>query len=246
MGMLEGRRIFITGASRGIGAATARVCHREGAEIALHYGSSAQAAQQLADELGDRVQLVQGDLSAPRAADHVWDAAIAALGSVDVLVNNAGAWIASPLQDESDWYDGWAANLQLNLQAPADLSRRAIEHFTARDGGIIVSITSRSAHRGDDADHLAYGAAKGGLLALTRGIARGYGHAGVLAYAIAPGWVATDIAEGVDLTSAAASLPLREVTPASDVAEVVAFLSSGRSRHATGTTIDITGADYVR
>lgn len=246
MSMLEGRRILITGASRGIGAATARVCHREGAEIALHYGSSAAAAQTLADELADRIHLVQGDLSAPRAADAVWDAAVAALGSIDVLVNNAGAWIASPLADESDWYDGWAANLQLNLQAPADLSRHAIEHFAPRGGGVIVSITSRSAHRGDDADHLAYGAAKGGLLALTRGIARGYGHAGVLAYAIAPGWVATDIAEGVDLTSAAASLPLREVTPASDVAEVAAFLASGRSRHATGTTIDITGADYVR
>jgi hypothetical protein len=105
MGMLNGRRILITGASRGIGAATARVCHREGAEITLHYGSSTQAAQRLADELGDRVHLVQGDLSAPRAADAVWDAAIAALGSIDVLVNNAGAWIASPLQDESDCHD---------------------------------------------------------------------------------------------------------------------------------------------
>lgn len=246
MAMLEGRRILVTGGSRGIGAAIVRVVHREGAEIALHYGSSASAARSIAEELGARVHLVKGDLMEPSAVGGVWDDALAALGHVDVLVNNAGAWLPSPLEPIEQWTDGWRENLQLNLQAPADLSRRAIEHFGTRGGGIIVSITSRSAHRGDDADHLAYGAAKGGLLALTRGIARGYGHHGVLAYAVAPGWVATDIAEGLDLKAAAQSLPLREITPPSDVAEMVAFLASGRSRHATGTTIDISGADYVR
>ncbi|MFV0434416.1 MAG: SDR family oxidoreductase, partial [Leucobacter sp.] len=101
-------------------------------------------------------------------------------------------------------------------------------------------------HRGDDAEHLAYGAAKGGLLALTRGIARGYGRDGVLAYAVAPGWVATDLADGAVDPEVLAGLPLGEVTPASDVAEVIAFLATGRARHATGSTVDITGADYVR
>jgi NAD(P)-dependent dehydrogenase (short-subunit alcohol dehydrogenase family) len=171
---------------------------------------------------------------------------VRALGEIDVLVNNAGAWLASPLEPAAEWVDGWRDNLRLNLEAPADLCRLAIQHFAARGGGIIVNITSRSAHRGDDADHLAYGAAKGGLLALSRGIARGYARQGVLAYAIAPGWVDTEIADGIDKASAAAALPLGEITPASDVAEIVAFCASGRSRHATGTTIDISGADYVR
>ena len=92
----------------------------------------------------------------------------------------------------------------------------------------------------------AYGAAKGGLLALTKGIARGFAHEAILAYAVAPGWVATDIAEGADVAGLAATLPMREITPATDVAEVVAFLASGRSPHTTGATIDITGADHVR
>jgi 3-oxoacyl-[acyl-carrier protein] reductase len=133
------------------------------------------------------------------------------------------------------------------LQAPADLCRSAIVHFRDCGGGVIINVASRSSHRGDDADHLAYGAAKGGLLSLTKGIARGYARDNILAYAVAPEWVATEIAvQAQEASSAAAQLPLGEITPPQDVAEVIAFLASGRSRHATGATIDITGADYVR
>lgn len=184
----------------------------------------------------------------PAPAETIWTAAAAAAGRIDVLVNNAGAWIASPLEDTADgetWDDGWRRNLTLNLTAPADLCRAAIRHFRQHGGGIVVNVASRSSHRGDDADHLAYGAAKGGLLALTKGIARGFAAENILAYAVAPGWVATDLAEDLD-PAVLAGLPLREVTPPEDVAEVIAFLASGRSRHTTGATIDITGADYVR
>lgn len=244
-GLLSGRTVLITGGSRGIGAATVRVAHREGARVVLHYGTGAEQAQQIATELGDRVHLVRGDLARRGGVAALWDAALAAAGRIDVLVNNAGAWIATPLQ-EPGWADGWDRNLQLNLQAPADLCRSAIAHFRDIGGGIIVNVTSRSAHRGDDAEHLAYGAAKGGLLALTKGIARGYAREQVLAYAVAPGWVGTELAAGeldADLVDA---LPMGEVTPPADVAETIVFLASGRARHATGSTIDITGADYVR
>lgn len=103
------------------------------------------------------------------------------------------------------------------------------------------------AHRGDDAEHLAYGAAKGGLLAFTKGIARGYAKDNILAYAVAPGWVVTDISAHISPDDPMLSgLPLGEVTPPEDVAEMITFLASGRSQHTTGATIDITGADYVR
>jgi NAD(P)-dependent dehydrogenase (short-subunit alcohol dehydrogenase family) len=243
---LQDRTVLVTGGSRGIGAATARALHRDGATVLLGYGSDEGSARAVAGSLGDRVHLVHADLAATGSPDRLWDAAVAADGPIDVLVNNAGAWLASPLDDADAWRLGWDRNLALNLRSCADLCRRAIQHFRERGGGIIVNVTSRSAHRGDDADHLAYGAAKGGLLSLTKGIARGFARDGVLAYAVAPGWVATDLAAGLLTAADTSALPLGEQTPPQDVAEVITFLASGRSRHATGATIDITGADYVR
>ena len=243
---LRDRTILVTGGSRGIGAAAVRALLRDGATVVLSYGSNKEAARAVATSLGERVLLLHADLAVPGSADRLWDEALAAAGSIDVLVNNAGAWLASPLDDDDAWRTGWARNLALNLQSCADLSRRAIQYFRARGGGIIVNVTSRSAHRGDDPDHLAYGAAKGGLLSLTKGIARGFARDGVLAYAVAPGWVGTELAADYLAATDASALPLGEPTPPEDVAEVIAFLASGRSRHSTGTTIDITGADYVR
>jgi NAD(P)-dependent dehydrogenase (short-subunit alcohol dehydrogenase family) len=244
-GPSTGRTVLVTGGSRGIGAATVRALHRDGAHVVVHCGFNRSAAEQLMAELGSRAIVVSADLTDSSTYGALWDEAVAWRGQIDVLVNNAGAWIASPLPDPDGWDQGWTANLALNLRAPAELCRLAIAHYIERSGGIVINVASRSSHRGDDADHLAYGAAKGGLLALTKGIARGFGQHRVLAYAVAPGWVATDLVTDADLV-AGAELPLREVTPPEDVAEVIAFLASGRSPHTTGATIDITGADYVR
>ncbi|TSI19669.1 SDR family NAD(P)-dependent oxidoreductase [Brevibacterium aurantiacum] len=243
---LAGRRVLVTGGSKGIGAAIVRAVHRDGAAVAIHFNSDEHGARGLAAELGERAHLVRADLACPGTAAGLWASAQEALGGVDTLINNAGAWIASPAADPHAWGRGWEANLQLNLISAADLCRCALEEFPNLGGGTIVNITSRSAHRGDDAEHLAYGAAKGGLLSLTKGIARGFGNKGILAYAVAPGWVDTGLASGEIDAGTLADLPLREVTPPEDVAELVAFLVSGRSRHLTGATLDITGADYVR
>ena len=264
---LTGRTVLVTGGSRGIGRAIIGAVHRDGAHVIVH-SSQVETSRAVREAVGpERVHAVAGDLAEPGGAARVWTEALGWRNRIDVLVNNAGAWLPSPLDDEASWDDGWVKNVALNLLAPATLCRLAIGHFqdrararvsSARRGGfaggrppsgvngIIVNMASRSAHRGDDADHLAYGAAKGGLLALTKGIARGFASERILAYAVAPGWVATEIAGESDVADLAASLPMGEVTPPDDVAEVVAFLASGRSPHTTGATIDITGADYVR
>lgn len=247
---LHGKTILVTGATRGIGRVIAKTLHRQGANVVLHYGSNSDRAQALMDELGERCTLVQANLSSPEETRKLWELAVQWQGKIDVLVNNAGVYISSTLDSDQDWDQGWAENLRINLVAAADLCRYAILQFQSLGGGIIINMASRSSHRGDDSEHLAYGAAKGGLLALTKGIARGFAPDNILAYALAPGWVRTEMAEDhiaeVGEEAICANLPLREITPPSDVAEMVAFLATGLVKHATGSTIDITGADYVR
>ena len=252
-GPSERRVALVTGGSRGIGKATVRALHRDGLDVVLHHRASVGAARALVTELGeDRVHPLAADLGQPGEPERLWEEALAWRGRLDVLVNNAGIYLANPLDDLEAWESGWSANLTVNLLAPATLCRLAVLHWRSlgdRAGtrGIVVNVTSRAAHRGDNADHLAYGAVKGGLQSLTKGIARAFGRDGVLAYDVAPGWVLTDMmTDGPDVDALAPSMPLGEVTPPEDVAEVIAFLASGRSRHSTGATFDVTGADYVR
>ena len=246
------RVVLVTGGSRGIGRAAVRALHREGASVVLHHRASGQAAQALVDDLGaERVHVVTADLAEPEGPRQLWEQAVGWRGHVDVLVNNAGIYLASPMDDDAAWTSGWADNLTVNLLAPAALCRLAIAHWREPGrtaGGIVVNVTSRAAHRGDDADHLAYGAAKGGLQSLTKGIARAFARDRIFAYDIAPGWVLTDMmgSDAPDPAELAATMPMGEITPPEDVAEVIAFLASGRAPHTSGATIDVTGADYVR
>lgn len=248
--LLANKTVLVTGAGRGIGLAIVETAIREGARVVAHVGKTLGNRPAFDQFNAEQVQLISADLSQDSAADKVWADALALENRIDVLINNAGVYAASPIEPLTQWNSGWNSNLAINLTAPANLCRHAIQHFEESGEGIIINMASRSSHRGDDAEHLAYGAAKGGLLALTKGIARGFAAHGTLAYAIAPAWVRTEMAEShiaaVGEETINASLPMREITPSADVAEMVAFLASGRARHANGCTIDITGADYVR
>ena len=130
-----------------------------------------------------------------------------------------------------------------------DRSREAIRHFQTRNGGTIINIASRAAFRGDDPQHIHYAASKGGVISLTRTIARGFAKDNILAYAVAPGFVRTERVESyleeVGEEFAKGDIPLGKLATPEDVANVVAFLASGLAPHTTGTTIDINGASYV-
>ena len=249
---LAGKTILVTGGSRGIGAAIVRAVTGAGATVAVHYRKSAAAARALQEKLGaHRCHLIQADLAEPDSAARIWADATAAAGPIDALVNNAGIFEAAPLDmDLEAWRASWKRTLQVNLISPAELCRHAIRDFQGRGGGRIVNISSRAAFRGEVPEQMPYGASKGGLVALTKTIARGYAKDGVLAFGIAPGFVATNmVADNVDADKIArvtAEIPLGEMADVDEIGALTAFLCSDRARHLTGTTVDVNGASYVR
>jgi NAD(P)-dependent dehydrogenase (short-subunit alcohol dehydrogenase family) len=248
---LTGQVVLVTGAGGAIGSATSRTIVQAGGTVVLH-DISLEATAALRGELGDAAQALSADLGDAVATDEMWTRAHAIHGQIDVLVNNAGIYPAAPLDASLvDWLGVWDRSIAVNLIAPAALCRAAVTTFSAQSaGGIIVNIASRAAFRGDDPDYWHYAAAKAGIVAMTRTIARHYGRNGVTAFAVAPGYVDTSFNEifarevGVDV--AAADTGLGAVAEPQDIANVVAFLASGLARHATGTTIDVNGASYVR
>jgi 3-oxoacyl-[acyl-carrier protein] reductase len=247
---LSGRVVLITGAAGGIGSATARTLVGAGADVVV--ADVVPGLSDLAAELGDRAHPFRVDLLDRAAAQGLWHDALAVRGRIDVLVNNAGIYPPAPLDlSLDDWTAVWDRSLGINLLAPAILCREAVETFSRQDGGgIIVNLASRAAFRGEDPEFWHYAAAKAGVVAMTRTIARQYGRQGVTAFALAPGYVDTDFnrpfAEKYGVDVAARDTGLGEVAQPQDVANVIAFLASGLARHATGTTIDINGASYVR
>lgn len=253
----NGETFLVTGASRGIGAATAEILLKAGANVVGGYTSAPGSLAALTGEYGaDRLLPVQMDLCEPGAGFRLWDAAFGFKGALHGLVNNAGIAPSTPYDSANDvWQADWARTMQVNVQAVADLCKAAIEHFeTQRSNdpahtGRIVTIASRAAFRGDQPDSLHYAASKGALIALMRSIARGFAGKGIYAFTVAPGWVATDMAEVVHEPGnewMLAEIPTGALVPPEQIGNMVAMMLSGLIDHATGTNVDINGASYVR
>ena len=245
MPYLADKTILVTGASRGIGAATARVCAAAGATVLPHASGMSDAAASISSDLD--TDFLFEDLSAAGAGERLFAKALETAGRIDGVVNNAGVYLASPVTG-SDWDTGWAKTMAVNVQAPADICRAAITHFRELGGGAVVNIASRAGHRGDGPDHAAYAASKGAVLAMTKTWARALSGEGIHFYAIAPGWVETRMApEDIKKRAeAVADIPLGRVAQPEEVADMVGFLLSGACPSAVGSTFDINGASYVR
>jgi NAD(P)-dependent dehydrogenase (short-subunit alcohol dehydrogenase family) len=247
---LEDKVVLVTGGSRGIGAVTVETLHAAGAAVILHYGQGEAEAREIATQLSsNRIHLVQADLSQPGAAQELWSQALAWRDSIDAVVNNAATMPAAAIADDWEtWSTAWQQTLQVNLVAVADLCREAISYFQRTNGGILINMASRAAFRGDGPEFMPYAASKGGIVALTRTIARGFAQDGILAYTIAPGFVHTEridqvMAErGSDYVTR--DIPLGAPASPQDIANLIAFLVASMAPHATGATFDINGASY--
>jgi 3-oxoacyl-[acyl-carrier protein] reductase len=250
---LSSKVILVTGGSRGIGAATVKALVSAGADVIIHYSRSDAKAKMLAKEVGEsKTFLVQADLEDPNAAQMLFDKALSWKGHVDVLVNNAGIYHMAGVHDPIEqWRSAWQKTMQVNLYAAADLCREAIRHFLEQKcKGMIINISSRAAFRGEIPEAMHYAASKGGMIALTKTIARGYAKDGILAFNIAPGFVKTEMADAgataFDADWLKREFPMGAMAEPEDVANTVAFLASGLAPHMTGATLDINGASYVR
>ncbi|WP_267382014.1 MULTISPECIES: SDR family oxidoreductase [unclassified Sphingomonas] len=227
--------ILLTGSSRGIGAAIATALGARGATVIGHGTASG----------------IPADFADPEAPRALWAEALdRAGGAIDVLVNNAGVFEANPLAAD-EWTAAWERTMRINLTAAAELCRLAVLHWQARgSGGRIVNIASRAAYRGDSPAHWHYAAAKAGMVAMTKTIARGYARENILAFAVCPGFTMTGMAEDYVASRGGdallADIPLGRVAMPDEVAEAARFLALDAPPSMTGAVLDVNGASYVR
>jgi NAD(P)-dependent dehydrogenase (short-subunit alcohol dehydrogenase family) len=247
---LEGRVALVTGASRGIGEAVARLLTAEGASVALVARDAARLhalAKELGRDSGSALALL-ADVADPVGATEAVERAYQTLGAIDILVNGAAVdcdWV--PTAELS--LESWDRTIAVNLSGAFYVSRAALPLMAAGGGGAIVSITSVAGHRVWPHD-VAYGVSKAGLEMLTRTIAVEYAEQGIRANCVAPGVIdagMTDVIEDADERERLVAMHLLgRMGRAEEVAEAVVWLVSDESAFTTGTTLAVDGGFLAR
>ena len=248
---LKNQRILVTGASRGIGRAIAKLLSQSGAEVIIHYNTNKLEADKLKNELENISFTAACNLADAAAVSGFIPSLVEKYGPISALVNNAGI---SPNAADSlptnEWLKIWEQTFAVNTRAVGILCKEFVEHTKTQQNGRIVNISSRAAFRGDTTDYIAYAASKGAIVSLTRSIARHYGKQGIKAFLIAPGFTRTDMANAIleeyGEDFALNDIALNELTTPEDIAPMVTLLCSGLADHATGTSIDMNAGSYVR
>jgi 3-oxoacyl-[acyl-carrier protein] reductase len=246
---LHGRRALVTGASRGVGRATALLLARAGAEVGVAFRSRHAEADEVVATIrgaGGRawshaadLGVVEGVESLFRRCDREWD-------GLDILVANAGVWPPRevPLAEMSD--EQWTGTLQVNLTGVFLVLREAVRRI--RKGGRIVLLSSTAAQRGE-AYHSDYAASKGALISLTKSLAVELGPRDVTVNCVAPGWIDTEMVTVPFATDGRErierGIPLGRVATAEDVAGPIVFLCSSLARHVTGEVLNVNGGSVL-
>ena len=241
--------VLITGASRGIGAATARLFAEKGWNVAVNYNKSAQAAEDLVRELtglGVRACAIQADVSDPEQAAELVEQTVRELGGLDALVCNAG--IALPQQLITDTTDEqWRQIFAANVNGMFYTIRAAVPHFVSRKAGRIVTLSSVWGMTGGSCE-VAYSAAKGAVIAMTKALAKELGPSGITVNCVAPGVIATDMNKHLDGDSLEAlrqEIPLERIGTPEDVARSIFFLANEESAYITGQVLQPNGGIFI-
>jgi 3-oxoacyl-[acyl-carrier protein] reductase len=237
---LTGRKALVTGASGGIGSAIARMLHARGATVALS-GTRRAALDDLAQRLGERVHVLEANLSDPGAVEGLVPAAEAGMGGLDILVNNAGITrdnLFLRMKDEE-----WDSVIALDLTAAFRLCRAAVKGMMRRRHGRIVNIGSVVGTTGNPGQGN-YAAAKAGLVGLTKALAAEVASRNITVNCLAPGFIEspmTDALNDKQREAILATVPTGRLGSGDDVAAAVVYLASDEAKNVTGHTLHVNG-----
>ncbi len=242
--------MLITGASRGIGAATARLAARSGYRLLLSYHRQAETAAALVEEIvgaGGEAQAVQADVSKEADVLRLFATLDRRFGRLDALVNNAGMLEPQMRLEQMD-VARWQRILNTNLLGTFVCCREAVRRMSISRGGAggsIVNLSSMAARLGAPNEYIDYAAAKGAVDSLTIGLAKEVAGEGIRVNAVRPGLIATDIhatgGEPERIARLQSSVPLQRGGTSEEVAEAIVWLASERSSYCTGSFIDVSG-----
>ncbi len=248
----KGKKVLITGASRGIGKATALAFAQKGGQVGLNFRSNLEEAQKTLSTLpGSGHQLFQRDISKKEETKSLIDDFVAAYGQIDILVNNAGISIFHEIDkvDFDHWTHAWEETFKTNLFAAANVSYWAAQAMIKSGGGRIVNVSSRGAFRGEPTKP-AYGASKAALNAMSQSLAKKMAPYNIYVGVVAPGFTETEMA-AVTLTpiereNLLRESPFKRMARPEEVAHAILFLASDGAEYSSGTIIDVNGASYLR
>lgn len=249
---LDKQVAVVTGGSRGIGAATVRLFAEAGCNVVFSYLQSTEAAKKVVKACNNApgsVLAVRADVTKMSGARKLIDKAIARFGQINILVANAGIWNADPARIEEMTEQQWDKMVAVNLKGVYSVIRCAVPHMIQRQKGRIVAVSSTAGQRGE-AFHSHYGAAKGGVISLVKGLSTELAPHKILVNAVAPGWVDTDMARPVlhkpaKRRKATGAIPLRRFARPEEVAMPILFLASEMSTYMTGEIININGGSIL-
>ena len=245
--ILSGKVALITGASSGIGRATAEAMAREGARVGVNYLKNQKGAEEAVEAIrkaGGEALAIRADVTRQDEVHALVAAVRKQWGRIDILVNNAGDLIARhTLADMTEEY--WDQIMDLNLKSAFLCTQAVWEEMAARKSGCIINVTSIAARNGGGVGAAAYSAAKGGLLTYTKAMAKELAPHGIRVNAVAPGIIATPYHERYTspelMAKLVANIPLGRAGTSEEVADVIVFLASPAARYIMGETVEMNG-----